>query len=354
MSKKKKIIISVISSIIGVAIIVFGTLYFVIDFKPKGKHVIDVWHKEDAYSTKYVSVVEKDPNKEFTILNLTDIQLSDFEPSGAEDTMKALIKELIDRTNPNLITLTGDQIWTNHSKHALRREISWFEEFKIPWAPVFGNHDGEGTATLDYQCDLYEEAEHCLFKRGPSNIGGIGNYVVNIKVGNSIFKSLYMLDLGTIDNFTQGQIDFVKWNADGNKAKNGGEYPASFCFCHRAINAYNKAWVSYLMDPSIAIGDVYRSFYISHPDCGNEFFELAKEINVTDIICGHQHGNHFTIPYDGVRLTFSLKTGDMCSIYEDPNNPHVFVVGGSSIVLSGENVTYHSNYVGEQYRIKTK
>ena len=44
----------------------------------------------------------------------------------------------------------------------------------------------------------------------------------------------------------------------------------------------------------------------------------------------------------------------MCSIYEDIANPEAFIVGASSILLNGMDVTYHSNYVGDEYRIKTK
>lgn len=354
MKKKTKVLLSLIVSLVSIAVIALTTLFFVIEYSPRGTHVIDEWHKEDPYTEKYVSVIEKDPNKDFTILNFADIQLSDFEPSGTEETFKAMLQELIDRTHPDLITLTGDQIWTNHSKRALRMEIDWFEEFKIPWAPVFGNHDDDGNASIDYQCDLLEKAEYCLFKRGPSNIGCLGNYVVNIKEGNSVYKTLYMLNLGTVDNFSQSQVDFVKWNADGIKNINGGVYAKGMCFFHQAIAAFRSAYINYLSNPSIAIGDVYRSYYIADIDCGVDFFELCKEINVEDIICGHQHGNCFTIPYQGIRLTFALKTGDMCSIYEDEENPNLFIVGATSITLNEETVTYNLNFVGEEYRIKTK
>lgn len=351
MGKKVKVLLLTVGSLLLTASIVLTTLFFVFDYKPKGKVVIDNWSNSQEYTEKYVSFVEKNPNKDFTILNLADIQLSDFEPAGTSKKMKKMIKELIDRTNPDLITLTGDNIWTNHSKNALAKEVKWFEEFKIPWAPVFGNHDGEGTASIEYQCDVFEKADYCLFKRGPSNIGSLGNYVVNIKENGVTKNSLYMLNLGYVDDFSKEQIEFVKWNAEGTKNTNNGTYVPSLAFFHQAIDAYNSA---YYFHKNEALTDIYRSFYIADPGVGDDFFDLAKSINIKDIICGHQHGNAGTIPFEGVNLTFSLKTGDMCSIYEDKNNPNAFIVGATSLVLKESGTEYKLNFVDESYRIKTK
>ena len=353
MNKKSKIL-TFCGSLGLVAVLTLTALYFIIDFKPKGHHIIDEWNSNDEYSEKYVVTLEKDSNKSFTILNLADIQLSDFEPRGTFKTLKKMINELIERTHPDLITLTGDQIWTEHSKYAFRREVKWFEGFKVPWAPVFGNHDKEGSATLDWQSDKLEKADYCLYKRGPSNIGGIGNYVLNIKENGKVYKSLYMLDLGNVDDFSDEKVDFIKWHAFANKDYNGRIFPESLCFFHKGIDAFNYALQSYKADNSIAIGDFYLQNYIADKGCGENFFEAAKEINVTDIICGHQHENLFTIPYEGIRLSFGLKTGDMCSVYIDQNNPHTFICGGTSITFNGDDVIYKTNYVGEEYRIKSK
>lgn len=80
------------------------------------------------------------------MLNLTDIQFGDFHDIGkrtfTEDTIRAVIAE----TEPDLITLTGDQVWTKHSKYSIRHLVSFLDSFGIPWAPVMGNHDAEGNA----------------------------------------------------------------------------------------------------------------------------------------------------------------------------------------------------------------
>ena len=344
MTKKNKVLTTV-GSVLGVAFITLGTLYFVWDYKPKSKHVVDEWNYTDTYTDKYVATLNKDPNKDFTILNLADIQVSDFEGIGENKNMKNLIKELINKTNPSLITLTGDQIWTNHSKNALKREIKWFSSFGIPWAPVFGNHDLEGTATPDWACKKLERAKNCLFKRGPSNLGSLGNYVVNVKEGNKIVKSCYMMNLGSVDEFSSGQVNFVKWHAENNK--NESEFPEGITFMHQAIDVYNDAYYYHKND---AIGDVYRSFYIADPGSGAEYLKMAKTINMTDFVCGHQHGNCWTIPVDGIRYTFALKTGDNCSTYESVEGTDDFIVGGTSIKLSGGETIVTHNFVGKEFQ----
>ena len=41
------------------------------------------------------------------------------------------------------------------------------------------------------------------------------------------------------------------------------------------------------------------------------FFDLIKELESTkNIICGHDHDNNYSLLYDGVRLTYAVKTGN--------------------------------------------
>ena len=45
----------------------------------------------------------------------------------------------------------------------------------------------------------------------------------------------------------------------------------------------------------------------------NGFFAMIKALGSTrNVICGHDHTNCASIIYEGVRLTFALKTGDRC------------------------------------------
>ncbi len=51
---------------------------------------------------------------------------------------------MIKRENPDLIIVTGDQVLTKWNDIATQQFADFMDSFKIPWAPVFGNHDMEG------------------------------------------------------------------------------------------------------------------------------------------------------------------------------------------------------------------
>ena len=68
------------------------------------------WNDTLPYSSEvYAAEIEKDPQRDFVILNFADIQCHDGEAFSevgefAEETMDKLIR----KTKPNLITLSGD------------------------------------------------------------------------------------------------------------------------------------------------------------------------------------------------------------------------------------------------------
>ena len=100
------------------------------------------WSPEQAYTEDYAVVLEKDPDEDFVVLNFADVQLEDleyFEGPGAYS--EEMIKKLIDEQDPDLITLSGDNAWGTISYIKL---VEYIDSFGIPWAPVMGNHDGQG------------------------------------------------------------------------------------------------------------------------------------------------------------------------------------------------------------------
>ena len=80
----------------------------------------------------------------------------------------------------------------------------------------------------------------------------------------------------------------------------------------------------------------------------NGFFEVAKECNVLDIVCGHQHGNNFTIKFQGIRLTFALKTDELGGFYEDK----YIYLNGATVFTLNENVNIQNIFVDRnKYKI---
>lgn len=356
LGKTAKVLIIVFSVLVAIALAVFLTVYFLFLHHYKGSEIVDEWHKTDEFSISQIATVEKQKDKDFVILNLADVQMCDLENFFNKEVIHKEISYLVEKTKPDLITLTGDQTWSNENLVCLKSLISWLDSYKIPYAPVFGNHDygnakNSAVAELNYCCDLYERGKYSLFKRGPSNLGSLGNYVINIVEDGKIYKTLYMLDSGYEDKISTQQIEWVKWNADGIKEANGGNYVEAMCFMHKPIPQYAEAYFKRNTYEVEIVGEDPIVSYSLYGSEENGFFDMAKSIGVTDIVCGHQHGNRFTLKYEGIRLTFATKTGELGGYYDDGTTN---LNGATSFVLSGENdVETKNTYVGSnQFHFK--
>jgi len=354
---KKKIIFVVTISILTIFILSFLlSVYFLFIHHYKGTVKIDEWHETDQFKIENIVTVNKQNNKDFVILNLADIQMCDLEDIFNMPTIHREITYLVETTKPDLITLTGDQTWSNENLISLKTLIKWLDDYKIPYAPVFGNHDygnkkNSAVAELNYCCDLYENGKFSLFKRGPSNLGSLGNYVINIMENDKIFKTLYMIDAGYGDIITDEQIAWFKWNADGIKSFNNGIYTQAMCFMHKPIPEFSEAYYKYLQGSSDieVINDVVVSYSLWGTE-QNGFFDIAKACNVTDIVCGHQHGNNFTLKYNNIRLTFALKTGELGGFY---SNDEIYLNGATIFNLSDAYVNISNVFVDRnKYKIK--
>ena len=335
---RKKLVVITSLSIVGVlAIGTFSFFYFSFLHHYKGKDVTYNWSEEDEFDFSKIKTIEKQKDKDFKILNLADIQICDLENFFNKKKAHKEIDYLVDLVKPDLITLTGDQTWSNENLYAIKSIISWLEDYKIPFAPVFGNHDygNEGdsaVASQRYICDLYEESEYSLFSRGPTNIDSLGNYVFNIMEGENIYRTIYMVDAGYSDEINEKQIDFFRWNKNGIADSNNGVTPSSLFFMHKPLPEYIDAYKDYIHDVPgvISQGEVYRYYSLSGVR-QTGFFDFVKESNGGHVIAGHQHGNSFSLLYEGVWLTSALKTGEFGGFI---SNDDVYLNGATVLTLS--------------------
>ena len=350
MKNSIKTVLSVFAFILAFFVVFIGaSAYFCLLYRHKGTKASYRWSASDEFDISKIATVQKTGDT-FTILNLADVQPCDLEDLKKLGVIHDEITYLIETVKPDLITLTGDQTWSNENLISLKCLIGWLESYKIPYAPVFGNHDygndgDSAVAWLDYCCDLYESAKYCLFDRGPNNIGTLGNYVVNVMEGDKVYTTLYMIDSGYAEYISDEQIEWMKWNAEGIRKFNGGEYVQAKCFMHLPIPEFNRAYYEYRLSGGRNFDNgVYVTFSLYGSE-QNGFFDAAKAINVKDIVCGHQHGNNFTLDYQGVRLTFALKTGELNSYYEDDE---VYLNGATTLTLSGGDTTVKSVFVDRE------
>ena len=99
--------------------------------------------------------------------------------------------------NPDLIVLSGDNVYGEFEDNGtvLTALIAEMESYKIPWTLTFGNHDNETKKGMEWTCAQYENAEHCLFKRGPiDKLHGNGNFTIGVKQGDKLSEVIWLMD----------------------------------------------------------------------------------------------------------------------------------------------------------------
>ena len=88
-------------------------------------------------------------DRDYKILQLTDLHLGFGMFSGKKDKLALeAVTELIHRTEPDLMVLTGDSVFpffpksgTMNNRKQAEKLLAFLDGFQIPYTLVFGNHD---------------------------------------------------------------------------------------------------------------------------------------------------------------------------------------------------------------------
>ena len=333
---------------------------------------------DDVDPTQYLDfVIDIEEGREPVILQLTDPQIIDAsqeryeerlgssaEEYWAKDKMDErcfdYLRETVEATNPDLILMTGDLVYGSFDDDgsAFLALIEVMESFKIPWAPVFGNHENECGLGADWQCEQLENAEHCLFLQ--RTLTGNGNYNIGITQGGKLKRVFFMLDSNgcsdmgrkTLENghsktsngFGDDQIAWYTQVAENiNNVYPGVKY--SFAY-HIQQEIFRTAYTKYGMVDSntknnpinidTAENKAETDFgYIGRDLKGpwDEDFAVyngMKSLGTDSIFVGHEHCNSASVVYDGVRFQFGQKS----STYDRANykKSDGSIVGASSAV----------------------
>ncbi len=361
---KKKLII-ILCAVVGCGVIIgLGFGFAAIPFK--GKASTEKFDKNKTFSLSEDVAASFDISKGkheegFVILNLADIQLNNLELGEQNDSFRLLTK-LINETNPDLITLTGDQISGAYTRNALKKICQFLDETGIPWAPVLGNHDGQGDVTRNGNGDIFLDYKNVVFRKNDPSLG-VGNYIINLTDGDKPIHAVFMVDSHDTrkykgdkkkdyDYIWETQIDWYEWAVKGLQQTNA-DVKSSMYF-HIPLVQYKMA-LQDLGYENGRLGD--------HPD-GVEFehgfwcediccprhsvkdglghdsgmFARIKELGSTDlVVAGHDHTNNFATEYDGVTLAYGTKSG-YGSYYKEER------VGGTTITIAKDGSHTLQNY----------
>ncbi|MGI5895134.1 MAG: metallophosphoesterase family protein [Candidatus Merdivicinus sp.] len=109
--------------------------------------------------------------------------------TGIDPRTMAALEALLDAEKPDFIVINGDlSKGTIDSAEAFENFAAAFikpiEERGIYWCHTYGNHDEQyitdPSLNKEYQQKVWQSFPHCLSERGPENVPGVGNYVLNI------------------------------------------------------------------------------------------------------------------------------------------------------------------------------
>ncbi|KZV63009.1 Metallo-dependent phosphatase [Peniophora sp. CONT] len=128
-------------------------------------------------------------------------------PGGAYNYTSSLLGRTLDQEKPNLVVFTGDQLngqgTVLDAKSVLAKFAREVADRKIPWAVVFGNHDDEDARETGWRSDqvkLMQGLPYSLVKAGPTDVHGVGNYVLKVlsaDASRTQLLTLYFLDSGS-------------------------------------------------------------------------------------------------------------------------------------------------------------
>ena len=316
----------------------------------------------------YMKTIDVDNSDGLKILNFTDIQLHDGkDPSVA----LKIIDDLVKRENPDLITVLGDTIDDSdfyEAKVNCVTIINAIDSYDIPWAPVFGNHDHTeyhyGNTKKDIGCDvrlagLFHDAENCLFTDGPSYLQGIGNYGVFIRDkdnGNHLQTCIFLDSM--LSGLQDNQADYLKALVGYAKELNNGYNVNSTLFTHIPLPEYGDALQGMKDSEYANVDGAYNRVPCDIENGSRATFPAMKEVGTDLVVCGHDHENSYSTVYDGVRLTYSMKSSDSDDEYSNYCRLGGSVVkvenGKKELYFTSVNIPYHfsgtsSNKAGKDF-----
>jgi hypothetical protein len=308
-----------------------------------------------------VPTLKKNSDEPFRVLVFSDIQLG-LNPFANASAMR-MMDALVEKTAPHFIMTTGDNGAFVYASPLIGPLIRRFESYQVPWGIVFGNHDGEGIASRNWLGLQYEKADNSVFRRGPSNIHGVGNYAVTLE--NSQGKrlcSFLMLDANARRVYADGvgydtiYPDQIAWYSDTVRRLDAdGSGAPHLLFFHIPLPEMAAAAAPWLDDgaraadmaaamsddtvadnamPAGAVSDgsgtepfgEMREKVCCPPVNSGMFKAIRASGSATHIFNGHDHVNNLSVVHEGIRFTYGLKTGP--STYHDGD-----LQGGTLITL---------------------
>ncbi len=289
---------------------------------------------------------------DFKVLQLTDVHIGGGWMCLKKDSMALnAVAAMVTAEQPDLVIITGDiaypvpfQAGTFNNKASAKIFVELMESLGVDWTLAFGNHDTEADSYFDREdmSDFYEsvaaESQYCLFQKGPDDVDGFGNQIINIKNSRGyVTQSLYLFDshsytdndwfgvLWKYDNIHENQVAWYRDSLAALNAQNDARLQAlgmsgkssipSLAFFHIPLVEMKNAWDAFAENGYQDTDNVKLIYGVAGETgkvvyCGmheDDLFETMQELGSTKgVFFGHDHLNNFSVDCDGIRLTYGM------------------------------------------------
>ncbi len=353
---KKKVALKVIGGIF-LAIVILAGATALMNFISTNANIKKAQSFEKVVYENQL-VPEKDENgyqtfvtdRELKVMQLTDVHIGGGFLSSKTDTLAMnAVAAMITAEKPDLVVVTGDvsypvpfQAGTFNNLSSARIFAALMDSLGVYWTLGYGNHDTEAYSYYgrDDLSELYcsDDYAYCIFERGPEDVDGYGNQVINVKNSQDIItQSLYIFDshsyvdgdvLGIMwkyDNIHENQVQWYKDTVKALNEQNNETYKKlgkqetsdikSAAFFHIPLTEQKDAWYEYAENgfedtetAKLHYGTAGEGGKVVYSGIGeDELFEAMLETGSTKaVFCGHDHYNNFSIEYKGIRLTYGM------------------------------------------------
>lgn len=335
--------------------------------------------------------VEVESGRDIRVLQLSDPQIIESEQrrydsrlgetwcerwsrNNKDEMYHKYFEHTIGNYKPDLIILTGDLVYGefDDSGEAWLEFIQYMDSFKIPWAPVFGNHDNETKMGVDWQCEQLEDSEYCLFKQ--RTLTGNGNYTVGLKQDGKYKRVFFMLDsnggsYNSDESMANGHTqkgrglgqDQIEWFTNTSEKMRYAVPDLKFSAAYHIPNTtFHKVFQQYTSTNDFPINlDTLENKsetdfgylpgdFVETWDSDESVWFALKNSGFDSIFVGHVHSISASVVYKGVRFQFGQKSSTYDSLnwfeadgtivsatshVEDGRTP---IVGGTSIPVKSE------------------
>ncbi len=279
----------------------------------------------------------------FRIMSVGDIH-EKYVPDEKTGDFLRLINKSLDELKPDLAVLMGDLVSSHFQNEKgerqdlnaeqmleeIRRVTEPFTSRKIPFAAVFGNHDGENGLPKETIFSLLKEIPNFL-NSNAEDITGVGNCNLLIKSSSDEKNAfnIWLLDSGNKAPEGRGddayvETDQIEWYervSNELKAQKGGKPLPAVLFQHiPVLEEYELLKKTSRFNPCRVRGNSWhdKNWYViadkknttgylgegpCTPDYDNgQFKSWKKQGDIIGAFFGHDHMNDFCGKVDGITL----------------------------------------------------